>query len=55
MQNRNKKEEKNQCQLKKMESQKFKTDTFSTVQEGKTEKKRLLPGQVMKKSEHLSE
>lgn len=40
MQNRNKKEEKNQCQLKKMESQKFKTDTFSTVQEGKTEKKK---------------
>lgn len=57
MQNRNKKEKKNQCQLKKMESQKFKTDMFSTVQEEKTEKKRkrLLPGQVMKKSEHLSE
>lgn len=57
MQNRNKKEKKNQCQLKKIESQKFKTDMFSTVQEEKTEKKRkrLLPGQVMKKSEHLSE
>lgn len=35
-----KKEKKNQCQLKKMESQKFKTDMFSTVQEEKTEKKK---------------
>lgn len=40
MQNRNKKEKKNQCQLKKMESQKFKTDMFSTVQEEKTEEKK---------------
>lgn len=41
MQNRNKKGEKkkNQCHLKKMESQKFKTDMFSTLQERKQKKK----------------
>lgn len=38
-----------------MEAQKFKTDTDFPLCKKKQEKKRLLPGQVMKKSEHLSE